>query len=575
MAPARGGSAPSAQADASTSRKSSTGTRALGARRRRGADDGGEPRARHARVPAAPDGAGDDLRDGGGAHPRRVELGDAEGAQPPAVERVDGAAEGEDARAAGGLEVAQAGDVAHAVVVEAVDVEEDDERAVAGGAVVGRRRRRSPPNRGGRRGRRPGGRARGRPGRATRGPPAPARRPRERGGGGGEGGRVLGLPVDGEPVELADDGEAAAGALLGALGEEARDEGVEAGEVGAVGGDGRGEGGHLVAQHLVHVAGVEGGPQREELVGDAAEGVEVGGGGELDAVLRLDLLGGHVRGRADQEGAARLAVEGRARDAKINEDGAACLLLEHHVGGLHVAVDDARGVDGGEAAGDLADDPEGLAGGEVRAAGDVLGHEAVEGAAVDELHGVVPGAAVLSERVDLHDVLVADRREGLGLADEALDEGRVGGELAGDHLEGHAAPEAEVAGLVHHAHRALAELALDAVAAVDELLRVDPGRHRTSGHGVARARERLDRVVVVHGSPSAYTNGSGQPGLEGGALFQWRPAIGSRAAAWRAASSATGASSAPSMTRAPPSTAPSGVKGTPKPSARSRRSSAT
>ena len=87
----------------------------------------------------------------------------------------------------------------------------------------------------------------------------------------------------------------------------------------------------------------EGRTAREHRVEDAAEAEQVGSA--IDS-FTANLFGGHVGGRADgSAGRGQLGdVEGHAGQAEIGQPDAGSTLVQHHVAGLHIAMDDALGV---------------------------------------------------------------------------------------------------------------------------------------------------------------------------------------------------------------------------------------
>ena len=109
--------------------------------------------------------------------------------------------------------------------------------------------------------------------------------------------------------------------------------------------------------------------------------------------------------------------------------------------------------------GEQLDEPGRLAG-RPRVPGQVLG----QAAAVHELQGEVRVAVRLADLEDLHDVLVLQRRDRLGLAPEPLPLGRPGVRPGQDHLQRDGAVEGELPGLVDDAHPAAADLPDDLVA---------------------------------------------------------------------------------------------------------------
>ena len=83
-------------------------------------------------------------------------------------------------------------------------------------------------------------------------------------------------------------------------------------------------------------------------------------------------------------------------------------------------------------------------------------------------------AVGLSDLVDRANIGMIQRRGGAGLALEALQRRRVFLQLSGQELQSHVPAEAEIFGLIHHAHAAAAELVQDAVVG-DGFARHQPG----------------------------------------------------------------------------------------------------
>ena len=83
--------------------------------------------------------------------------------------------------------------------------------------------------------------------------------------------------------------------------------------------------------------------------------------------------------------------------------------------------------------------------------------------AVHVAHDEVDQPLALADRVDRDDVGMGQPRRRLGLAGEPLADVLLEGELGREDLDRDAALEPLVAGPVHHAHPAAADLALDGV----------------------------------------------------------------------------------------------------------------
>ena len=188
------------------------------------------------------------------------------------------------------------------------------------------------------------------------------------------------------------------------------------------------------------------------------------------------LLGCHVLGRAehrsdvgDSRAVLLLAVDrddlGDAEVDDLDEVAAAVAGDDKDVVGLEVAVNDALFVGRAERLGQLSDDRQDPLGREGRLVLDDL----AQGVALDELHDRVRHAVwSRTEVVDVDDIGVADPRRRLGLADESLDHVLIAGHIAFEDLYRHHLLDDDVLGQKHHAHAALAELALDLVAAVQD-----------------------------------------------------------------------------------------------------------
>ena len=163
--------------------------------------------------------------------------------------------------------------------------------------------------------------------------------------------------------------------------------------------------------------------------------------------------------------------------------------LEEDVVGLDVAVDDGHAMGGAEGVGRLRHDPAGLVDGQAPAPADPPGDRL----AVDVAHDEVHQSEAFADGVDRDDVGVGQPGGGLRLAGEALPDVLLEGELGRQDLDGDPALEPLVAGAVHHAHAATADLALDGIGAAQRLGEPSSqrlvrriGHGRQSGMGLAR-----------------------------------------------------------------------------------------
>jgi hypothetical protein len=181
-----------------------------------------------------------------------------------------------------------------------------------------------------------------------------------------------------------------------------------------------------------------------------------------------------------------LLLAHHAGQAEIGDAGAAAA-VDHHVGGLEVAVEHPAIVGGGEAGADLAGD---LHGAVSREASDPPQQRA-QVFPVDVLHGEERLALDLPHVVDAGDVGVAHLAGDAHLAEEAVEAPAVLGEGRGKELQRHRLVQLEVVGPVHLAHPAAADEAEDPVALQQDL----PG-HETGGHPALRDRQAPGRGDV-------------------------------------------------------------------------------
>ena len=199
----------------------------------------------------------------------------------------------------------------------------------------------------------------------------------------------------------------------------------------------------------------------QALVEDAAERVDVRA--LVERVAR-DLLGGDVLERADDlagggDSRERARALGQPEVAEVAVLATAGL-RDEDVRGLDVAVDEALLVRGVERLGDLGEELDRA----LRLERTVLRDELGEVGALDVAHGEEEHAVLLARLVDGDDVRVVERGGDPRLAQEALAEALVLGELGRDHLERDLAPETLLLGAVDRAHAAAADERLDVVA---------------------------------------------------------------------------------------------------------------
>jgi hypothetical protein len=126
------------------------------------------------------------------------------------------------------------------------------------------------------------------------------------------------------------------------------------------------------------------------------------------------------------------------------------LVLDQHIGGLDVAMDQPARVGGLQAGGDLRDEPGREYGIESTADAD----EGLEVCALHVIHRDEEHVSLFARTVDRDDVGVPDRCRPPRLTLEALAELRLLSQLGNDHLERHDAVEVEIARAVHDSHAA-------------------------------------------------------------------------------------------------------------------------
>mmetsp|Transcript_33438 Transcript_33438/g.54237 ORF Transcript_33438/g.54237 Transcript_33438/m.54237 type:complete len:285 (-) Transcript_33438:93-947(-) len=175
------------------------------------------------------------------------------------------------------------------------------------------------------------------------------------------------------------------------------------------------------------------------------------------------LFGRHEGRRAQHEAGARAAAVAQAGDAEVHQLEAAVDAVQHHVGGLDVAVDHALAVRIGQRAGQAYADLHHLAHRQQLAGPG----EHAEVAAESVFEGDPGIAAVLAGVHHMQDVRVVESARSAGLAHEALTHvGEVlGRELAAQRqaLDGDLPAGGALRGLVDDGHRATAQLGAEGV----------------------------------------------------------------------------------------------------------------
>ena len=177
--------------------------------------------------------------------------------------------------------------------------------------------------------------------------------------------------------------------------------------------------------------------------------------------LAVDLLSSKLLGRGVAEALGRNAVPPIGEvlgDAEVGQIRVP-VVVEEHVGRLHVAVDRVGAVRRGERAGELIHDPRRVLRVRLPAYEDVL-----EAAAAHPSHHEVRATAVAPVVVERNDVRVLQPGNGLRLLLESPDEDRVVGQLRVDLLDPDLASELGVERPPHDTERALADAFQQSVA---------------------------------------------------------------------------------------------------------------
>ena len=156
---------------------------------------------------------------------------------------------------------------------------------------------------------------------------------------------------------------------------------------------------------------------------------------------------------------ARRLIGEATREAEVGQIGVP-VLVQQHVRGLDVAMDEPPCVSGVEGFGDLCADGD-RAGGLERA---LLLQQALEIRALDVAHGEVELPVGLAGVVDRDDVGMLERGSEARLDEEALAKPAILGKAWREQLERDGSLERDVVGAVDDAHATAPEQLLDAVA---------------------------------------------------------------------------------------------------------------
>ena len=224
---------------------------------------------------------------------------------------------------------------------------------------------------------------------------------------------------------------------------------------------------------------------REELVEEQPERIDVAARRDL---VTSELLWRHVGGRAGANRFARRASEAEVGDSDLAR------AVEHHVGGLEVAMDHAALVRGGEARADL---PRDLERSSFREAADAA-QERRQIFAVDVFHRQERRSLDLVDVVDAAHIGVRHLPCQPDLGVELCQPRRVLVDVRRQKLERDRLAELQVVGAIDLAHAAAAEASNDAVASAEygarlEASVVDRARR---GEPARRRRPRVSRVAI-------------------------------------------------------------------------------
>jgi hypothetical protein len=208
-------------------------------------------------------------------------------------------------------------------------------------------------------------------------------------------------------------------------------------------------------RHLEHGLLPEGGLSRQAFEHDAAERIDIAGGGGLGP---LDQLGSEVVERAHHLARLREDRVGTALGQTEVGERRVARLVQHDVGRLDVPVHEVGRVEGVEPRRDLGRQPDDVGESEPP----LLPDAGLERSPRDVGHGQVAPIARVTGVEHRHEMLVADLAGRPGLVDEPPAVGLVVRQLSPEDLEGHHLAVV-THGAEHDAHPALAEDRLEAV----------------------------------------------------------------------------------------------------------------
>ncbi len=218
--------------------------------------------------------------------------------------------------------------------------------------------------------------------------------------------------------------------------------------------------------------------RRHQVIEQDADGVDVAAHGRG---LAGEHFRRHVERRARDVGTARVFERARfAARAEVHQDDAPGLLA-HHVAGLHVAVDEAGVVDGGERAAHVLADEHGFA----RAEHALQLQHVFERLALHEFHAEADAAFLFLDFEDADDVRLADLRERAAFTQQ-LRAQTIVGQMTMEDLDGNLAFELRIPGAIDAAEAAFADFL--------EEMEASPDVHPLPFGGGGAVRDRAGRV---------------------------------------------------------------------------------